>query len=148
MRIWKKHIAYNTFSGCGSNFFFSNVFSHHQLPINTFIIKELQLPSIWHIYTILWRKAQSEESTLNVSWVWHIFIIEDFFSFHDVETHYINFKYLLQNYKHLSMKKGSSFILFCFVYIYEIHWTGLLQIAFLVSLEEECISLVSWCLDL
>ncbi len=105
--------------------FSSNVFSHHQLPISTFIRKELQLPSIWHIYTVLWRKAHSEESTLNVSWLWHIFLVEDFFSFHDVETCYINFKYLLQNYKHLSMKKVVC--LFCFVCTYEIHRTGLLH---------------------
>jgi hypothetical protein len=36
----------------------------------------------------------------------------------------------------LSMKEGSLFVLFCFVCTYEIHWTGVLQIAFfLVSLE-------------
>jgi hypothetical protein len=33
---------------------------------------------------------------------------------------------------HLSMKEGGLFVLFC---TYEIHWTGILQIAFLVSLE-------------
>jgi hypothetical protein len=42
--------------------------------------------------------------------------------------------------------------LFCFVCTDEIHWTGMLQIAFLVSLQssrgEGCLSLVSWCLDL
>jgi hypothetical protein len=42
--------------------------------------------------------------------------------------------------------------LFCFVCTDEIHWTGMLQIPFLVSLEssrgEGCISLVLWCLDL
>jgi hypothetical protein len=43
----------------------------------------------------------------------HIFLVEVFFPFHVVETSYINFKYLLQNYKHLFMKKGSLFILFC-----------------------------------
>ncbi len=35
----------------------------------------------------------------------------------------------------LSMKQGSLFVLFCFVCTYEIHQTGMLQIAFLVSLE-------------
>jgi hypothetical protein len=54
--------------------------------------------------------------------------------------------------QHLSMKQGSLFVLFC---TYAIHWRGMLQIAFLVSLEssleeeeEGCIGLVSWRLDL
>jgi hypothetical protein len=33
---------------------------------------------------------------------------------------------------HLSMKEGCLFVLFC---TYEIHWTGMLQILFFVSLE-------------
>jgi hypothetical protein len=33
------------------------------------------------------------------------------------------------------MKQGSLFVLFCFVCTDEIHQTGMLQIAFLVSLE-------------
>jgi hypothetical protein len=33
------------------------------------------------------------------------------------------------------MKEGSLFVLFCFVCTCEIHQTGMLQIAFLVSLE-------------
>jgi hypothetical protein len=36
-------------------------------------------------------------------------------------------------YWNLSMKQGS--LLFCFVCTYEIHWTGMLQLAFLVSLD-------------
>jgi hypothetical protein len=87
-------------------------------PITNFQLAHLlrrnyNLLSIWDIYTILWRKTHNKESTLNVSWVWHIFLIEDFFSFHDLETCYIYFKYLFQYYKHLFMKKGSLFILFC-----------------------------------
>jgi hypothetical protein len=111
--IRKIHIAYNTFSGYGSR-----TFSAMHSPITNFQLAHLSgrnynLPSIWHIYIIMWRKVHSNYSTVNVSWVWHIFFVEDFFSFHDVETCYINFKYLFQCYKHLFMKKGSSFILFC-----------------------------------
>jgi hypothetical protein len=54
---------------------------------------------------------------------------------------------------HLSMKKEGS--LFCFVLFcsYKIHWTGMLQIVFLVLLEssqrrEGCMGLVPWHLDL
>jgi hypothetical protein len=36
----------------------------------------------------------------------------------------------------------------CFVCPDEIHQTRMLQITFFVSLEEGCIGLVSWCLDL
>jgi len=53
--------------------------------------------------------------------------------------------------KHLSMKEGSLFLLFYFVCTYEIHQTGMLEIAFLVSLESSpggwVHHLVSWCLD-
>ncbi len=35
----------------------------------------------------------------------------------------------------ISMKEGSLFVLFCFVCIYGIHRTRMLQIVFLVSLE-------------
>jgi hypothetical protein len=53
--------------------------------------------------------------------------------------------------KHLDIKEGSSFLLFCFVCTYEIHQTGMLEIAFLVSLESSpgggVHHLVSWCLD-
>ncbi len=38
--------------------------------------------------------------------------------------------------------------LFCFVCPDEIHQTGMLQITFFASLEEGCVSLVSWRLDL
>jgi hypothetical protein len=47
---------------------------------------------------------------------------------------------------------SSSQAIFCFVCTYGIHWTGMLQIMFLVSLESSwwagCIGLVSWRLDL
>jgi hypothetical protein len=33
------------------------------------------------------------------------------------------------------MKEGCLFILFCFVCMNEIHWTGMLQVMLLVSLE-------------
>jgi len=59
-----------------------------------------------------------------------------------------------QNYAAFSIYLWRKVIcLFCFVCTCEIHWTWMLQIALLVSLEsswgwEGCISLVSWCLDL
>jgi hypothetical protein len=47
---------------------------------------------------------------------------------------------------------SSSRAIFCFVCTYEIHWTGMLQIMFLVSLQSSrgagCTGLVSWRLDL
>jgi hypothetical protein len=122
-------------------------------PITNFQLAHLSrrnynLPSIWHIYTIIWRKAHSKELTLNVSWVWHIFLVEDFFSFHDVKSCYINFKYLLQYYKHLFMKKGSLFILFC-LYLWDPpNWVTSDHILGLSWRGGGCISLVSWCLVL
>ncbi len=43
--------------------------------------------------------------------------------------------------QHLSMKEGR---LFCFVCSYEIHWTGMLQIVFLVSLESSSRGAWAW----
>jgi len=60
------------------------------------------------------------------------------------------FKSLPANYIYL-WRKVVSFVLFC---SYEIHWTWMLQIMFLVSLEssrldeERCMGLVPWHLDL
>jgi hypothetical protein len=58
----------------------------------------------------------------NKTWMWKIFLQVAYWA--------LLLRMLLHMY--LSMKEGSLFVLFC---TYEIHWTRMLQIAFLVSLE-------------
>jgi len=51
---------------------------------------------------------------------------------YNLNRNYSQVCYDSTNWIHLSMKEGSSFVLF---YIDEIHWTGMLQITFLVNWE-------------